>query len=258
MTAALRALAAALLVGNAAGALAGGTEDPLASETWADIVDLEFDGAPMVYDDSFYLVLPDRVEEAFSVPVMIGFADTPYEVVEIALFVENNPFTNVARIAPLRPMGGVGFNLRLERSTPVRAAARDSDGVWHVVHRVVEVANPGGCSAAGGGLGVAVGEIDMRQFVRTEGDSRLKFRIGHPMHTGLATGPDGNAVPAWHIERMTLAGDRGPLAELTLWASVAADPVFYFDLPESQQSVRISATDTAGEVFEIAGRPARM
>ena len=255
----LRRLAAALGVAACpfAPAWAGGT-DPLASEVWADIVELEFAGAPVVHDDSFYLVTPERVEEAFSVPVTLGFADTPYEVAEVALFAENNPFPQVARVLPHRPLGGVGFDIRLERSTPVRAAVRDADGVWHVAHRFVEVASPGGCSAASGGLGGAVGEIDVRQFVRTEGDSRIKLRISHPMHTGLATAPDGETIPAWYIERMTLAGDGGPLAELTLWASVAADPTFVFDLPESQSSVRVAARDTAGAVFETAGAPSRM
>lgn len=251
------AAAALLAAGPFSAALADGA-DPLASETWADIVDLEFDGEPMVYDDSFYLVVPERVEEAFSVPVAISFADTPYEIAEVALFAENNPFASVLRMVPHRPVEGIGLNIRLERSTPVRAAARDTDGVWHVAHRLVDVASPGGCSAAPGGLGGQVGEIALRQFVRTEGDSRLKLKIDHPMHTGLASAPDGSTIPAYYIERLAIADDGGPLADLALWASVAADPVFYFDLPESRQSVRVSAADTAGGIFEIAGRPARM
>ena len=240
-----------------AGAQAG-EADPIASEVWADIVDLEFADAPMVYDDSFYLVAPERVEEAFSVPVSVGFADTPYEIAEVAVFAENNPFVQVARVLPHRPIGGIGFDIRLERSTPVRAAVRDTDGVWHVAHRFVEVANPGGCSAASGGVGGSVGEIVVRQFVRTEGESRIKLRILHPMHTGLATAPDGETIPAYYIERMTVTGDSGPLAELTLWASVAADPTFIFDLPESQSNVRVAARDTAGALFERTGAPARM
>lgn len=255
----LRFIAVALLAAvSLTGAASAEDSDPLVSETWADIVDLELAGAPIVYDDSFYLVVPERVEDAFSVPVMIGFAHTPYRIAEIALFAENNPFSNVLRMVPHRQVGGVGFNIRLERSTPVRAAVRDTDGVWHVVHRLVEVANPGGCSAVGGGLGNAVGDIAVRQFVRTEGDSRLKLKIGHPMHTGLASAADGDTIPAWYIERLTIADENGALADLALWASVAADPVFYFDLPDSRQSVRISAEDTAGAIFDLVGKPARM
>ena len=252
----LRPFAALLCACALSGAHAAG--DPLASETWADIVELEFDGAPVVHDDSFYLVLPERVEEAFSVPVTIGFADTPYEIAEIAVFAENNPFPEVARVTPHRPLGGIGLNIRLEQSTPVRAAARDADGVWHVVHRLVEVASPGGCSAPAGGVGGVVGEIAMRQFIRTEGDSRLKLKIAHPMHTGLASAPDGSTIPAYYIRRVSLADDHGPLADLALWASVSADPEFTFDLPDSRRSVRVSATDTAGALFETVGAPARM
>ena len=248
-------LIAAFAVACAAPAAA----DPLASEAWADIVALEFEGETMVHDESFHLVVPERVEEAFSVPVTLGFADAPYAVTEVALFAENNPFAGVMRMVPRRPIRGIGLNIRLERTTPVRAAARDADGVWHVVHRVVEVANPGGCSAPSrGGVGGQVGEISMRQFVRTDGDSRIKLKIAHPMHTGLASTADGEVVPAYYIERITVADDGGTLAELALQASVAADPVFHFDLPDSRQSLRISAEDTSGALFELAGRPGRM
>lgn len=247
-----------LIAAFAAACAAPAAADPLASEAWADIAALEFEGETLVHDESFHLVVPERVEEAFSVPVTIGFADAPYAVTEVALFAENNPFAGVMRMVPRRPIRGIGLNIRLERTTPVRAAARDADGVWHVVHRVVEVASPGGCSAPSGGLGGAVGEISMRQFVRTDGDSRLKLKIAHPMHTGLASTADGEVIPAYYIERITVADDGGTLAELALQASVAADPVFHFDLPDSRQSLRVSAEDTSGALFELAGRPGRM
>lgn len=91
------------------------------------------------------------VEEAFSVPVVMNFADTPFDIAEVALIAENNPFPMVARIYPQRPVTAIGFNIRLEMSTPVRAAVMDGDGVWHVVSEEVLVMTPGGCSAPGGG-----------------------------------------------------------------------------------------------------------
>ena len=240
-----------------AGAQAGGA-DPIASEVWADIVDLEFAGAPMVYDDSFYLVAPERVEEAFSVPVSVGFADTPYEIAEVAVFAENNPFVQVARVLPHRPIGGIGFDIRLERSTPVRAAVRDTDGVWHVAHRFVEVANPGGCSA----LRAASAARWAKSSCASSSAPKAKAGSNCVSSTRCIPAwrprPTARPSPAYYIERMTVTGDSGPLAELTLWASVAADPTFIFDLPESQSNVRVAARDTAGALFERTGAPARM
>jgi sulfur-oxidizing protein SoxY len=233
--------------------------DPLSSPGWQDILDVEFGGASVVYDDSLHLVVPDRVEEAFSVPVVMNFVDTPYDVAEIALFAENNPFPTIARIYPQRPLNAVGFNIRLEQSTPVRVAAMDSDGVWHIVSREVFVASPGGCSAGGGGNGaLGLGEIATRQFVRADGDSRLKVKIGHPMHTGLVLDPYGDAIPEYYINQFSVSDDLGELASMQLTASVAADPVFMFELPDTQQSVRINATDTQGDVFDFEDSPSSM
>ncbi len=234
--------------------IAAAAEAP-ATEAWRDVLDLEFAGAEVVYDDSVHLVAPERVEEAFSVPVVIGLSETPYNVREVALFAENNPFPQVMRAVPNAPLHAIGLDIRLERSTPVRAAARDEAGVWHVASREVRVANPGGCSAGGGG-GMPVGEIAMRQFVRPNGVSRLKLRIGHPMHTGLAVdAATDEVVPAHYIDRVTVGGAAGALVELRLWASVSADPTLMFDLPEMQASVRVEAADTEAGIFDLAARP---
>lgn len=226
-----------------------------ATEAWRDVLDLEFAGAEVVYDDSVHLVAPERVEEAFSVPVVIGLSETPYSVREVALFAENNPFPQVMRAVPNAPLHAIGLDIRLERSTPVRVAARDEAGVWHVASREVRVANPGGCSAGGGG-GMPVGEIAMRQFVRPNGVSRLKLRIGHPMHTGLAVdAATDEVVPAHYIDRVAVGGAAGALIELRLWASVSADPTLMFDLPEMQASVRVEAADTEAGIFDLVARP---
>ena len=50
----------------------------------------------------------------------------------------------------------------------------------------------------------------------------------------------------------------GGLASMVLWASVAANPVFMFDLPETQQSVRVTAEDTDGTAFILDGKPSAM
>ena len=230
--------------------------NPLTTEAWQDILDLEFGDAEVVYDDSVTVVLPERVEEAFSVPMVIDFRDAPYELAEVALFVENNPFPQVARIYPSQPINAIGLNIRLEQTTPVRVAAMDQNGVWHVAHREVAVGTPGGCQAAPPRSYLSTGEVTMRQFVRPDGESRLKLKIGHPMHTGLAVNEaTGDAIPAHYIDRMTVGGDQGDVATMLLWASVSSDPAFVFDLPEKLRSVRVNAADTNGDDFAVDARP---
>ena len=243
---------------SAAPAFAADNTAPFDSESWQDVLDIEFDGAEVVYDNSLYLVVPERVEEAFSVPVVMNFADTPFDIAEVALIAENNPFSMVARIYPQRPVTAIGFNIRLEMSTPVRAAVMDGDGVWHVVSEEILVMTPGGCSAPGGGGVAMAGAISTRQFVRADGDSRLKVRISHPMHTGLVIDAYGDAIPEHYINNLTISDDIGELARMLLWASVSADPVFMFELPDTQQSVRVDARDTNGDVFEFDGPPSSM
>lgn len=230
--------------------------NPLVTEAWQDILDLEFEGAQVVYDDSVGLLLPDQVDEAFSVPLVVDMRKAGYEVAEIALFVENNPFPQVARIYPAQPIHAIGFNIRLEETTPVRVAAMDREGVWHVAHREVHVSSPGGCQAAPPRSYLSTGEVTMRQFVRPDGHSRLKLKIGHPMHTGLATSEaTGEVIPAHYIDQMTVGGHQGDLATMVLWASVASDPAFVFDLPEKQKSISVNAGDTNGEDFATEAQP---
>ena len=109
----IRAIASLAALGflSAASVLAADSIAPFDSESWQDVLDLEFDGAEVVYDGSLYLVVPERVEEAFSVPVVMNFADTPFEIAEIALIAENNPFPMVARIYPQRPVTAIGMVL---------------------------------------------------------------------------------------------------------------------------------------------------
>ncbi|MXX22745.1 MAG: hypothetical protein F4Z93_06520 [Rhodospirillales bacterium] len=145
------------------------------------------------------------------------------------------------------------MNIRLEQTTPVRAAARDSDGVWHVASVRVEVMNPGGCTAAGGSGSAEnpIGTIAMKRFRRPNSATRLKLRITHPMDTGLVTDEDGAVVPAYYVDTVTLADNAGPIADLVTSAALATNPDFYFDLPDRLQTVRVTASDSKGLTFDL-------
>ena len=228
-----------------------GEADPLGSPVWADMVETELGGGPVVYDDTVRLSMPDWVEEAHSVPLAVKLRGGGAGIAEIAVFAENNPIRTAVRIYPHRPLHAVGMNVRLEQSTPVRAAALDTDGVWHVATTEVTVKSAGGCSTLPGDmLAGALGDIALKRFDRAGGASRLKVRITHPMHTGFATDDSGEIVAAYHIERVAIEDERGELAEMETWAALSHDPVFHFDLPGTQEVVRVTARDSAGLAFE--------
>ena len=245
---------AALLLTGAVGfnASAAGQRDPFGSAVWADLVETELAGAPVVYDNSLFFAIPERVEDAHNVPVLVKLTKALGPVSEIALFAENNPIQTALRIYPHRPLQSVGFNIRLEQSTSVRAAVKDAEGVWHVASRRVFVAVPGGCSEVSPGVVADVGEIALKQFDRAGGSSRLKVKINHPMHTGLASDEDGETIPAYYVEKVSIEDAQGPIADLVTWAALSSDPVFILDIPERQQSIRVSATDSNGLDFEAA------
>lgn len=241
------AAAVAVLFAWPAGA---GEGDPLASDIWADLVAGELAGGPVVYDDFVRLVMPDWVEEAHSVPLVVKMPHGETPVAEIAVFAEHNPIRTAVRIYPHRPIHAIGMNIRLEQSTPVRVAARDEAGVWHVAQTAVTVNSPGGCSTVPDDMLAELGDIALKQFDRAGGASRLKVKISHPMHTGLATDDAGDVIAAYHIERVVVEDDLGALADMTTWAALSHDPVFHFDLPGRQETVRVTARDTAGLAFE--------
>ena len=248
--------AAALLLASGVNAADGQQRDPLGSDIWADLLETELGGGPVVYGGGLHLTMPDTVEDPFSVPVMIKLTRGFGKVAELVLFAENNPIQTAVRIVPHRFLRAVGFNIRLEGSGPVRAAAMNADGVWHVVHKRVEVLVPGGCSAPNGATASDIGEIAVRQFDRAGGASRLKLRINHPMDTGFAVADDGEAVPAYFIRRVELADEQGVIATLATHAALSSDPTFLFDLVDGRREVRVKAEDSAGLLFEtVASDP---
>ncbi len=244
-----RAFLAFILALAPAWAVAASDQDPLRSPVWADMVESELAGGPVVYDDKVRLVMPDWVEEAHNVPVVVRTRGEMFS--EIAVFAENNPIQAAVRIYPHRPLHAVGMNIRLEQSTPVRVAARDDSGVWHVAHTFVTVNSPGGCSTVPEDMVASIGDIALKQFDRAGGASRLKVQITHPMHTGFATDDAGDIIAAYHIERVALEDENGRLADLETWAALSHDPVFHFDLPGKPQSVHVAARDTGGLAFEL-------
>lgn len=236
-TAATPAAAAAPVPATAA-------SDPLESPLWPGMEKRFFDGQEVVFDPRVRVSMPVAAEDPLTVPVELRI-DGLDAVEEVLLFADMNPLPKILEFFPRQAFLALSFRVKVEQSTPVRAAARTADGVWHVGGSWVAAAG-GGCtmpSAASGNPAwqERLGEVSARQWSRPDGQSRLRMRIIHPMDTGLAAG-----IPVFHVDTLRIADAGGSeLARLVLYEPVAENPVLSLDL-KGQGAVTIEGRDTQG------------
>jgi sulfur-oxidizing protein SoxY len=247
-------IAPLLVVALAPAAGAATTIDPLASPGWEAVHEIFFAGSEVVFDEGVAIAMPTDIEDSSDVPIAVHLAPELGPLEEILVIAENNPIQNIARLIPHRPLLSVGLKIRLETSSAVRVAALAANGTWHVGSIWAEVLTPGGCSTPLKGstaaLGARIGEIAFRTYQRANGTDRLKLRIIHPMDTGFAQLPDGEPIPAYYVESVTISDEAGPVLDMETWAAMASDPVITIDVPELRQTLRIEARDSEGLEFE--------
>ncbi|MFO1206635.1 MAG: quinoprotein dehydrogenase-associated SoxYZ-like carrier [Burkholderiales bacterium] len=235
-------------------ALAEDGRDPLASARWEDMRRQFFGDQAVVFDDRVKVTAPQFAEDSMSVPVRVDAEALP-EVREIVVFADFNPILKVLEFYPEHAKPQLAFRFKLQQASPVRAAARTGDGVWHVGGTWVDAAG-GGCTAPGtgraaGGWEKLLNEVTGRVWTAPDAGRRLRLRVMHPMDTGLAPG-----IPAFYIEQLTLRDERGTTYfRLNTFEPVAENPIFTFDLPARVQSsgaLVLSGVDNNGN--RIASR----
>mgnify|MGYP001265314198 CR=1 FL=1 len=235
------------------------TVDPLNSVNWLDLKEAYLGEGAAEFDPRITLMLPPEIENSHEVPLTVMIPRTLGHIREIVILAENNPIQQVLRLYPHRPVHSLSLTMRLETSTPVRAAALLENGTWLVGSQHANVLTPGGCSAPGGNAGgegnEELGQIALKKF--DDGgiykNDRLKFRIKHPMDTGLVTDASGETVPAYYIDRISVHDQSGLLIQFDTQAAMSADPVVTIDVPELKQNLRITASDSMGLEFDSGG-----
>ncbi|NMG73546.1 quinoprotein dehydrogenase-associated SoxYZ-like carrier [Aromatoleum diolicum] len=211
-------------------AAGGAVTDPLDSARWGDMQKTFFAGRTVVFDPRVKISAPAIAEDSLNVPVSVD-ASALTGVEEVLVFADFNPILAVLRFHPGRARASLGFRLKLQQSSPVRAAARTTDGTWHV-GGVWITATGGGCTAPSTGSGSPVwqerlNEVSGKIFPRIDGGERLRMRIIHPMDTGLAPG-----IPVFHIEELTLSDESGAeLMRIQAFEPVSENPLFTIDMP---------------------------
>ncbi|CAD5374776.1 conserved exported hypothetical protein [Rubrivivax sp. A210] len=257
MLPARRLLLAALLWPALAGAqgLADPFEgDPYQSHPWPDMR-REYLGrdARVVFDARVQVQGPTFAEDPMNVPVSVRVDPALGAVREIVVLVDRNPIRRVLAYEPGQALPAIAFRFKLEQASPVRAAARLADGSWHVGGAWVDSAG-GGCTAPGatrrdGSWSRTLGEVSGRLFTPAPGATRLRFKVMHPMDTGLVAG-----IPAFYINRLSIRdGREQELARLQAYEPVSENPVFSFDFATPPAGgVQLVGTDNNGN--RIASR----
>lgn len=231
-------------------ALAEPSADPMKSPMWDDLAAKYLTGAPVVFDDRVEVAAPPVVEDQAQFPIAADARALP-RVEKLIVFADLSPIPHILTLTPIRAAPYVSFRMKVEQATAVRAAAL-SDGVWHVGSTYL-VAMGGGCSAPAQARKDAdwsrtVGDTRGRLWREPNGFTRARFRIRHPMDTGLAK----DNTPAYFIEKVEIASASGePLAALETFEPLSENPTLTLslNLPAAESGVEIKARDNNGGVY---------
>jgi len=240
------ALAALMPAAEAAALQDGG--DPLASARWADMAKTLLAGQPLLFDPRVKVLAPSVAENPMQVPVTVDATALP-GVQEVVVFADFNPIVQVLRFFPEGASAFLGFRVKLQQSTPVRAAVRTADGVWHVGGVWVNTVG-GGCTAPSAAAGSTewqqrLNEVSGRQWSEGPNAGRLRLRIVHPMDTGLIAG-----TPAFHLEEITLTDAAGQrLMRVQPYEPVSENPVFTLHRAGTAGPVEARGRDNNGNAF---------
>ncbi len=248
------AIALAALMSPADAAALQETGDPLASARWADMQQTVLAGAPVLFDPRVQVIAPSVAENPLQVPVTVDARALPW-VREVLVFADFNPIVEVLRFFPAAAPAYLGFRLKLQQSSPVRAAVRTADGVWHVGGSWVNTVG-GGCTAPAAGRAApdwaqTLNQVSARQWDDGPNKGRLRLRIQHPMDTGLVAG-----TPAFHLEEIRLSDAAGQeLMRVQTYEPVSENPVFTLNRGEGSGEVLASGRDNNGNTFSRRIQP---
>ena len=165
--------------------------DPLNSPMW-DVVQKEhFKNQKIEFDTRVKVNSPTVAEDPLNVPVAVDVSEIA-DVQEVRVYADLNPIVKVLQFYPDKAKPYLAFRVKLQQSSPIRAAARTRDGVWHM-SGVWVTTTGGGCTVpsahAGSGLPLwqsRLGAVQGRVWAAGADGQRVRARIIHPMDTGLA------------------------------------------------------------------------
>lgn len=230
----------------------GSVKDPLNSPSWDVMHEVMLNNEPVVFDERVIVSAPEFAEDALNVPVSIRSQGIE-NIEKVVVFADLNPIQKIVEFQPLDIKPYLSFRIKVEQATPIRAAFKTSDGVWHVGSHWLE-ASGGGCTAPSHGMSSGAWHESLMdvssRYWRSEKKnlSRLRFRIMHPMDTGLAPG-----IPEFYLEEFSVLNDQGQvLATLNTYQPLSENPVFTLDLnlSSSTDSIILQGRDNNGNLLQ--------
>lgn len=250
----IAAIALAALMPPADAAALQESGDPLASARWSEMQKQILGGAPVLFDPRIKVIAPSTAENPMQVPVTIDATALP-NVHEVVVFADFNPILNILRFFPEGAPAYLGFRVKLQQSTPVRAAVRTADGVWHVGGTWVNTVG-GGCTAPSAASASTawqqrLNEVSGRQWSEGPNAGRVRLRIVHPMDTGLVAG-----TPAFHLEEINFRDAAGKaLMRVQTYEPVSENPVFTLNRGVADGPLEASGHDNNGNRFSARIAP---
>ncbi|MBS1158853.1 MAG: hypothetical protein H6R15_1272 [Proteobacteria bacterium] len=250
----MAAIALAALMPPADAAALQESGDPLASARWGEMQKAFLAGQQVLFDPRVKVSAPSTAENPLQVPVTVD-ATALSNVREVIVFADFNPIVQVLRFYPAGSGAYLGFRVKLQQSTPVRAAVRTADGLWHVGGTWVNTVG-GGCTAPSAAASSPewqqrLNEVSGRQWSEGPASGRLRLRIVHPMDTGLVAG-----TPAFYLEEIAFADAAGqPLMRLQTYEPVAENPVFTLQRGALAGPIEARGRDNNGNLFQARIAP---
>jgi sulfur-oxidizing protein SoxY len=226
-------------------------DDPLESPSWSLMHQLMLNEEPYLFDEKVIVNIPEFAEDPMNTPVSIKVKELK-NIEEIIVFADLNPIQKILRFKPIDVKPYLSFRIKVEQATPVRAAVRTSDGIWHVGGRWLETAG-GGCTAPS--LGRFTGDwhetlmgVSSRLWSNDE-SNRLRFRIMHPMDTGLIAG-----IPEFYLQNLIVIDQTGKvIAKLDTFQPISENPVFTFDVNKNiTLPIKLSGSDNNGNKLKVS------
>lgn len=229
--------------------------DPLDSARWADMRQAFLADAQVVFDPRVKVDAPNSSETPLNVPVAVD-ASALGEVKEVLVFADFNPIAKALRFIPGKAKSTLGFRIKLQQSTPVRAAALTSDGVWHVNGVWVNTSG-GGCTVASVASSSPdwqrrLNEVSGHLWREGKDGPRLRLRLIHPMDTGLVA-----SIPPFFIEELSLRDTDGALLmRIEPFEPVSENPVFTLSLANpAPAAVLVGGHDNNGNLIKARVSP---
>ncbi len=224
--------------------------DPLESPLWDYMRQLFIGDAKYVFDENVTVEVPEFAEDPTQVPVTINASALSGNIDKIVTWADLNPIQHIFTYYPHPDIvPRVSLRIKVQQGTAIRAAVLTKDGVWHIGGSYLDAAG-GGCTTASVGNANPyweshLGETKSRFFPKEKG-GRYKFKVIHPMDTGLV-----DAIPEFYIQQVIVKSASGDdLARMDLSQPVSENPVITFDVRDSAKKHSVWMRDNGGNEFE--------